>query len=183
MKEIKLNLGCGDVKLHGFIGLDGKFGDDITDLDYEDNSVDEIYSSHTLEYFDQIEVVDVLREWYRVLKKGGIIRLAVPDFEKLTTLYLATQMGLEEFPKTEIRDIIGPLMGRMEMDGDLIFHKNLFDEETLSQLMYQVGFKRIKRYDCESVKPFSKVDDQSHCYKVHMDKSSNLLSLNLEATK
>lgn len=52
-----------------------------------------MYSSHTLEYFDAgqpgdpmrpgVEVFDVLSEWKRVLKPGGAIRLAVPDFDSL----------------------------------------------------------------------------------------------------
>lgn len=180
MKQIKLNLGCGDIELPGFIGLDGKFGDDITDLDeFNDESVDEIYASHVLEYFDQVEVVDVLREWYRVLKKGGIIRLAVPDFYEISRIYLNID------PKFEytITDIIGPLFGRMEMDGETIYHKQIFDNNSLSELMYRIGFKRIKKYDCEKVKPFSKVDDQSHAYLPHMDKNGTLISLNVEGVK
>lgn len=39
---------------------------DITKLSYEDNSADLIYSSHTLEYFDRSEVLDVLKEWNRI---------------------------------------------------------------------------------------------------------------------
>ena len=192
MKKIKLNIGGGNVKLPGYKVLDGKFGDDLTKLNYKDNSVDEIYASHVLEYFDQIEVVDVLREWYRVLKKGGIIRIAVPDFYEMTQLYLGIRkvdlncikpVLILRLKKLNIRDLIGPLFGRMEMDGKTIYHKTTYDYETLAQLLYQIGFKRIAKYDCESVKPFSQIDDQSHAYIPHMNKKGTLISLNLEATK
>lgn len=192
MVKIKLNLGSGDVKLPGFTNLDGKFGDDITNLIYENESVSEIYASHVLEYFDQIEVIDVLREWYRVLEPKGIIRIAVPDFEKLTQLYLGINKINLGFKKTiiinemnelNIRDIIGPIMGRMDMDGMRIYHKQIFDYQTLSQLLYHIGFKGIKRYDCEKVKPFNKIDDQSHAFLPHMDKTGTLVSLNVEGIK
>ncbi len=177
MTTIKLNIGSGDIKLPGYKNIDGKFGDDITKLKYEDNSVDEIYASHVLEYFDQFECVDVLREWFRVLKKGGIIRIAVPNFEIISKIYIYNS-------KIHIMDIIGPLYGRMEINGKIIYHKQVFDYTTLKNLLYRTGFKRINNYDCESIKPFSKVDDQSHAYIPHMDKKNGvLISLNVEATK
>lgn len=44
-----------------------------------DNSVDVIYSSHMLEHLDQKEAILFLNEAKRVLKPGGVIRLAIPD--------------------------------------------------------------------------------------------------------
>ena len=40
---IKISLGGGDIKLPGYKVLDGKFGDNITKLDYKDNSIDEVH--------------------------------------------------------------------------------------------------------------------------------------------
>ena len=54
---------------------------------FEDNCADLIYSSHSLEYFDRVQAADVLSEWNRCLKVGGILRLAVPDFDKLIEVY------------------------------------------------------------------------------------------------
>src|SRR5687767_12241110 len=77
----KLNLGCGDKILPGYINVDvvesrGGFKPDvICDLHrltpFEDTSVDEILSVHVVEHFWRWEVLDVLREWVRVLKPGG----------------------------------------------------------------------------------------------------------------
>lgn len=195
MRKLKLNIGSGDIKLDGYTNLDGKFGDDITHLKYPNNSVDEIYASHVLEYFDQFECIDVLREWNRVLKKGGIIRIAVPDFYQLSRLYSIEKKEIKinlprgkeiiipQITPLKIRDIIGPLFGRMEMGDKVIYHKQVFDFDTLSELLYRTGFKRIKTYDCENVKPFKDIDDQSHAYLPHMDKKGWLISLNMEATK
>ena len=57
-------------------------------LEFEDNTVDLIYASHVIEYFDRYEVEDLLREWRRALKTSGVLRLAVPNFEALSALYV-----------------------------------------------------------------------------------------------
>lgn len=44
---------------------------------FDDDSVELIYACHVIEYFDRIEVLDVLHEWRQVLKSGGFLRLAV----------------------------------------------------------------------------------------------------------
>ena len=77
----KLNLGCGDKILPGYINVDvaearlGKKPDVLCDLrkltPFEDQSVDEILSVHVVEHFWRWEVVDILKEWVRVLKPGG----------------------------------------------------------------------------------------------------------------
>ena len=73
---IKLHLGCGWRNFgDDWVHIDGGDYehlqyDDITKLPYEDESVDLIYASHVLEYFDREEVVDILSEWTRVLKKA-----------------------------------------------------------------------------------------------------------------
>ena len=75
---IKINMGCGWRKFgEDWIHIDGGDYDhldykDIFNLPYEDNTVDLIYASHVIEYFDTQEVKIVLKEWKRVLKKDGI---------------------------------------------------------------------------------------------------------------
>ena len=72
----KLHLGCGWRNFGDeWVHIDGGDYDhldhhDITKLPYEDESVDLIYASHVLEYFDREEVVSILQEWTRVLKGG-----------------------------------------------------------------------------------------------------------------
>jgi predicted SAM-dependent methyltransferase len=82
---LKLNIGAGEVEIEGFVPIDKRFGDEAYPLRYESNSVDEIRASHILEHFGHGESQDVVGEWARVLKPGGKIRIAVPDFDKITT--------------------------------------------------------------------------------------------------
>jgi SAM-dependent methyltransferase len=84
MKENKLNLGCGNKKLNGFINVDICGDPDMTcDLSsfpwpWEDDSVDEVYSSHFLEHVQNYE--KTILEIHRILKPGGIIHFLVPHF-------------------------------------------------------------------------------------------------------
>ncbi len=84
---MKLHLGCGKRDFGvGWTHIDcGDFphveSHDITQLPFDDTGITLIYVSHVLEYFDREEVLLILKEWYRVLKFGGILRLAVPNFE------------------------------------------------------------------------------------------------------
>lgn len=86
---MKLNLGCGDKILPGYVNVDvaparaGQKPDVICDLHrlepFEDSSVDEILAVHVVEHFWRWEVVGVLREWLRVLKPGAPMILECPN--------------------------------------------------------------------------------------------------------
>ena len=90
-----LNLGCGDRYHKSWINLDfvGK-GDEILGhnllhgIPFENETYDVIYHSHVLEHFSKDDGEIFIRECYRVLKPGGIMRVAVPDLEQIAREYL-----------------------------------------------------------------------------------------------
>ena len=93
-KEIKLHLGCGNRIIPGFINIDQSkykhidYNISVTDLSiFKNNSVDMIYASHILEYFDLNETYKVLREWRRVLKKNGVALLLFPIIDAWKKTY------------------------------------------------------------------------------------------------
>jgi|TARA_B100000959_G_scaffold274565_1_gene326635 predicted SAM-dependent methyltransferase len=96
-KSIKLHLGCGGVRWKDFVNVDlhphsegnvdssrgGCVADvfaDIRNLNLQDNYVDEIFSAHVLEHFTKWEALQMLTDWVRMLKPGGILRIETPDF-------------------------------------------------------------------------------------------------------
>ena len=92
---VRLHLGCGDIRLEGFINIDVRHTSatdkvmDVSNLaEFDDSSVDLIYASHCLEHFSFRFTLDILCEWNRVLRKGGELILRVPDFDILVNTYL-----------------------------------------------------------------------------------------------
>ncbi len=182
---IALHLGCGKRYIPGFVHVDLAdfshidYRRDVADLSiFPDKHADLLYSSHVIEYFDRPQAVVVLKEWYRVLKPGGTLRLAVPDFEQLITVYLQNR---------RLDMILGPLFGRMAIDApegrQVIYHKTVYDYASLGALLREVGFAHYRRYDWRQT-IHREHDDHSQAYIPHMDKDSGLLiSLNIEADR
>jgi SAM-dependent methyltransferase len=53
-----------------------------------DKTADVVYSSHMVEHLDHREALEFLQEAIRVLKPGGIVRLALPDLRIRISSYL-----------------------------------------------------------------------------------------------
>lgn len=177
--EKKLHIGCGNRYIPGFIHIDVRklpHIDYVTSADkldmFEDSSLDLIYSCHMLEHLKRHEVEDVLKEWYRVLKPGGTLRVAVPDFEKVAEVYLKTK---------DLKSVKGLLLGRQDYPENT--HYTVFDFSYLSEVLEKAGFKNIHRYDWRQT-IHKDYDDFSQAYLPHMDKEhGTLMSLNVEAEK
>jgi len=83
---IRLDVGCGETKTPGFIGIDKRKmpGVDIVlnldneHLPFDDSTVDEIYTSHSLEHLSDFE--EVMLEFSRVLKPHGKLTVIVPFY-------------------------------------------------------------------------------------------------------
>lgn len=86
-KIIKLNLGCGEKKEEGYIGVDrvstnaAEIVHDLNIFPYPflDNSVKEIVMDNVLEHLD--DVLKVMEELYRICLSGALVRINVPYFK------------------------------------------------------------------------------------------------------
>jgi predicted SAM-dependent methyltransferase len=59
-------------------------------LPYEDSSIDYVYTSHFLEHLALTDAERLIKEAFRVLKPGGVIRVVVPDLALGARQYLAS---------------------------------------------------------------------------------------------
>jgi predicted SAM-dependent methyltransferase len=90
-----LNLGCGN-KFHtewtnvDFVSTGkGVIAHDLLrGIPFPDNSFKVVYHSHVLEHFPKRKAAEFIKECYRVLSPGGIIRIAVPDLEQIARNYI-----------------------------------------------------------------------------------------------
>jgi predicted SAM-dependent methyltransferase len=180
---LKLHLGCGPRILPGYIHVDiqryphVKYVCDVTkELGkfFEEGSVDEIYACHILEHISRKDIIDTLSHWSRLLRVGGKLRLAVPDFEAVVKLYMRDPLNLHE-------SLLGLLYGGQRNKWD--YHTMPFDFANLNRLLKEVGFSNIERYHWQDFLP-SGYDDYSRCYLPDGQfETGELMSLNVIATK
>lgn len=138
---LKLNLGSGpeQLKIKGYENIDLLDGKSAYPLQYDSEEVDEIRASHILEHFGRHEVKAVLENWVDKLRPGGILKIAVPGFDKLLQ---ACRDGVE-LPAT----LDAYLMGGQKDDND--FHKSLFDTKALTGLLKEAGLQDIQVWESQ----------------------------------
>lgn len=151
---IRLNLGSGPHELDGYINLDRKNGNEVYPLAHADGSVDEIRASHVLEHFSHLDFGTILADWVRALKPGGILKIAVPDFQIIAERYL----------RGDNLHVQAYVMGA-HSDGD-DFHGMILDRQCLAEGMKAAGLIDLRPWR----------DGAG-------DTSDNELSLNLQGRK
>lgn len=139
-EKIRLNIGAGDTQIPGFISLDIKTGTDASQkLDYADGSVDEIYASHVLEHIHHSKTHEAVREWVRVLRPGGRIRIAVPDSARIAQQAASGVMPMNLYSAW--------MHGSHDVDTDR--HQAEFNREHLESLLRGLGIEGIGEWKSE----------------------------------
>ncbi|MEO5911176.1 MAG: methyltransferase domain-containing protein [Pelobium sp.] len=92
-----LNIGCGNFysKKDIWTNLDFASNDKyviehnlLQGVPFDDRSFDFVYHSHVLEHFSKNDGLKLLQECFRVLNSGGILRIAIPDLERIARNYI-----------------------------------------------------------------------------------------------
>lgn len=146
-KIMKLNLGCGDQKLDGYINCDLHRDDvdmnfDASKIPFDDNSVDEIAAYHLIEHFKFHDAMDVLKEWCRVLKPGGRIILETPDFYNSCKMFVSASEQIKQI-------LYSHFFAWPWLPGQV--HYFLYTETQLSWTLGECGFENIIRVPPDSI--------------------------------
>lgn len=185
---INLNLGCGAVRPKNWINTDSSLNASVQKIPligkkvsklfnnveyddsnfiymnlnkkwkFKDNTVDIVYASHLFEHLTLQSADLFLKEAYRTLKPGGILRIVVPDLYQISTKYLneyktkAADENTTEFIMWAINMHREAQYGNagffkkmiLEWQGYPHQHKFMYDDKSLTHKVKQYGFKDIK---------------------------------------
>lgn len=104
-------------------------------IPFEDGVAHYVFSSHFFEHLYYKEAIEFLRECYRVMMPGAVIRIAIPDLEYALSLYS------EDKKEQMLKDYFF-----IEDESNKYSrHKYMYDYSMLESLMREVGFKEIVR--------------------------------------
>lgn len=177
----KLQIGCGRVYLpsaDGWVNHDlfeGNNADiyaDMAALPFEKNTFDLIYAGHVTEHCHRRALLATLSHWRDLLKPGGTLRLAVPNFAACVEWYNRTK---------DLPSLLGLLYARQDHPKNN--HYIIFDEYTLTSALTKVGMVDVRPWDWRTTEHVN-FDDYAQSFLPHLDRENGLhMSLNLEATK
>jgi len=117
---------------------------------FKDDSIDYIYSSHLIEHLTKDQANKMLEECFRVLKIGGLIRIATPDLEILTRKYIDDlENKISHCPSEKFLDILGVFQNKESSLLIKIFdhsqHKWIYDYNSIYILLDSIGFSKIEK--------------------------------------
>lgn len=152
--KVKLHLGCGGVRWLDFINIDLHPSDDaIPDssrdgcsadvfadmrcLNLPDESIDEIFTSHTIDHFTRWSAMDMLKDWHRMLKPDGRLVIEAADFVRCILWLLHP---VREKRKAAASQFYGNQTDRLDYET----HRYLWSARELTVALLTIGFRHVE---------------------------------------
>jgi len=152
-----LDVGCEYIVHDNFINLDYMWHPkldmcwDVTNkMPLPDASLKGIYTEHCLEHITIYQMDDVLKDFYRLLKPGGTVRIIVPSGTVYLNAYIDRHMKGSDTPfPYEFQDPVEEGFYTPMMSLNRIMrkwgHQFIYDYETLELMLRKNGFIDIKQ--------------------------------------
>jgi SAM-dependent methyltransferase len=128
--------------------------DIVRRMPWPEASVSFIYSSHMMEHLNRIEVRKVLTEFMRVLRAGGLVRLALPDLHVMARDYLERKRASDPTAADRFVEATylapaadGSMFRRMIVRRFSRPHLWMYDVESFSHLLKGLGFNDVTRWE------------------------------------
>lgn len=150
---MRLNLGCGDKVLDGYVNVDvapsrrGKKPDvlcDLRKLTFEDGVADEVLAVHVVEHFWRWEVVAILKEWVRVLKAGARMVLECPNLISACEHFLK-DTNTHALPGKEGQRSMWVFYGDPGWRDPLMVHRWGYTPASLAAVMMEAGLTELRQ--------------------------------------
>lgn len=142
-----MHLGCGQYYLDGYVNIDFPLSEhtlqqesvadeyqDLARLRYSAGSVDEVRLHHVFEHFPRTQAAALVASWHSWLKRGGTLRIEVPDFDATAALVLDPNA-----PTRDRRVAVRHLFGSNE--APWATHYDGWSESRLRELLGAFGFE------------------------------------------
>jgi SAM-dependent methyltransferase len=143
----RLHWGCGSWTPPGWINSDIKDGPGIdiscdirNGLPLEDASIDYAVSIHALPEMPYNDLVPALQELRRVLKPGGVLRLALPDLLKGVQAYHKGNRDYFLIPDEDAKSLGAKLVLQLIWYG---YSRTMFTPEFIEEMLQKAGFSHI----------------------------------------
>lgn len=118
---------------------------DITNLSgLEDNSFDVVYTSHMVEHLDYFKVSEVIKDFIRITKPSGLVRIVVPNLKSIAAEILKGNL------LGTIYESLGGPISAIDMiyghrhsilrNNDFMRHKTGFTKESIEQILKESKF-------------------------------------------
>ena len=170
----KLQIGCQIHNMKQWLNVDIlPKNDDIVYMDatkkfpLPDNTFSHVFSEHMIEHIGFEDGIFMVKECYRVMKKGGRIRLVTPNLKFLINLYTEPKSDLQndyiKFNKRYFSDDKLPLTDTLVINNFFRDwgHQFIYDEKTLEFILTDAGFKNVT---------FLKVNESSDVVLCNLEK-------------
>jgi predicted SAM-dependent methyltransferase len=148
----RLHLGCGNIRLDGYVNID-VVATPATDIVANivslpmiaDSSVEEVRLEAVLEHLYRFEKMAALREWCRVLRPGGLLKIMwIPDFSVYADRFLNKRPGSLADPMSE-DEVRGYTHGNpMPGNAPEQVHKDIFTKESVRASLEEAGFEVVE---------------------------------------
>lgn len=183
LTDLQVNVGSGGKGLPGWVNIEISRAKDTTlcldirrPLPLAEGSVARLICEHVIEHIDfQDDVPNVLSDWVRILKPGGVARIVVPDLRIYVEAYVAADparwaalgWNIGKLPD----DIYTPmhiLNHAFHQGGEHLFG---YDFETLAGALRRAGFSSVHQASFrKSIDPELAIDQENHApYSLYVD--------------
>ena len=147
----KLHLGCGTKKLSGWVNVDQYRTPDIVDMQWDitkpfplpAESCELIYHEHVLEHLTVEQARLFLVECRRLLKKGGVMRVAMPSLQAVVRSYCSDSWKDQGWLKCSEFEHIETAAEMLNIAMRSWGHQWLYDSIELERRLYEAGFIRV----------------------------------------
>jgi predicted SAM-dependent methyltransferase len=187
-RELRLHLGCGPHIIEGWVNVDAKTRPGVLTATmprglrrFGAGCADYIYTSHFLEHLEYPDEAGLfVRECWRILRPGGVLRIVVPGIQKIIEAYFVDDQDFfkiqARFHPEECTTKMEHLLYALQQHGE---HKYGYDFETCQKLLIASGFSKAILSDFNTSEFLQlRVD-----YRMHQDNQGRYLSLFVDAVK